>query len=440
MKQAIYTADEKKLFQRITWRIVPLVVFIYLIAIIDRANVGFAKLQMVSALDMTEQLYGLASSLFFIGYLALEIPSAYAVNRFGARLWLARILLTWGLLTIATAWVTSGSLFAAFRFLIGCAEAGAYPGIIYYFTLWFPKEYRARVLGFLTLGSAFGNLFGSLVSGFLLDLDGFLGFAGWQWVFLATGLPAVLLTPLVLVFLPNGPDDAKFISTLERKWLRERLGQETPDGQHGNPLAVIWDRRVLLLAIIYMLILASLYGVIYWLPTVVRGFGVSGTENGLLSAIPWVIGACALVVVPRHLRKEKTVLTAMIAISCLGLVCFYLSTGLPENWMRMVAMSIGTPCISLLFPCLWFLPSLFFSGQRVAMAIAAISTIGNLGGFIAQNLMPWVANAAGTPVAAMLVPASALALVGLLASLIKIAGFTNRQPVLAKERRAATNE
>ncbi len=155
------------------------------------------------------------------------------------------------------------------------------------------------------MGSAFGNLFGSLVSGFLLDLDGFLGFAGWQWVFLATGLPAVLLTPLVLIYLPNGPDDAKFISTSERKWLQKRLGQETPDGQHGNPLAVIWDRRVLLLAIIYMLIPASLYGVIYWLPTVVRGFGVSGTENGLLSAIPWVIGAFALVLVPRHLRKGK---------------------------------------------------------------------------------------------------------------------------------------
>ena len=132
-------------------------------------------------------------------------------------------------------------------------------------------------------------------------------------------------------------------------------------------------------------------------------------------------------------------LTAMIAISFLGLICFYLSTTLPQNWMRMVAMSIGTPCISLLFPCLWFLPSLFFSGQRIAMAIAAISTIGNLGGFIAQNLMPWVADAVGTPVAAMLVPASALALVGLLASLIKIVGFTNRQPVLANEQRAKSS-
>ncbi len=426
------TIDEEKLFRKIVWHVVPLAVLIYLIAIIDRANVGFAKLQMVSAMQMTEQLYGMASSLFFIGYLVLEVPSAYAVNRFGARLWLARILLTWGLLTIATAWVTSGSLFAALRFLVGCAEAGAYPGIIYYFTLWFPKNHRAKVLGFLTLGSAFGNLFGSLVSGFLLDLDGTLGLAGWQWVFIMTGLPALVLFPFVLLSLPDGPAKAKFLDAGERDWLERRLGAEEPAGQHGNPLSVIWDGRVLLLSLVYMLILTSLYGVIYWLPTVVRGFGVSGTQNGVLSAIPWVVGVAALVVIPRHLRREKTVLFAMVAIACLGLVCFYLSTTLPQNWMRMVAMSIGTPCISLLFPCLWFLPSLFFSGKRVAMAIAAISTIGNLGGFLAQNLMPWVAGAAGSPVSAMLVPAVALAAVGVLAALMNVGGMTNRPQVASR--------
>jgi MFS family permease len=425
--------DPGELFRKVIWRVVPLTVSIYLIAIIDRANVGFAKLQMVSALHMTEQLYGLASSLFFIGYLSLEIPSAFAVNRFGARLWLARILFTWGFLTIATAWVTSGSLFAALRFLVGCAEAGAYPGIIYYFTLWFPKAHRAKVLGFLTLGSAFGNMFGSLVSGLLLDLDGTFGFAGWQWVFIVTGLPALILTPFVLLCLPNGPTDAKFLSVSERNWLSDALAKETPPGQHGNPLAVILDKRVLLLSMAYMLILVSLYGVIYWLPTVVRGFGVSGTLNGLLSSIPWIVGVAALVTIPPRLRKEKNVLSAMIAICCVGLVCFFLSTTMPQNWMRLIAMSIGTPCISLLFPCFWFLPSLFFSGQRAAMAIAAISTIGSLGGFFAQNLMPWVAGLAGTPVAAMLVPAACLTLVGLFALTIKLSGFGSQQPELVQD-------
>jgi len=252
-----HALNEDALMRRIILRVVPLTVLIYLIAIIDRANVGFAKLQMVSDLHMTEQLYGLASSLFFIGYLSLEIPSALAVHRFGARTWFARILLTWGLFTIAGAWVTSGSTFAALRFFVGCAEAGAYPGIIYYFTLWFPKTYRARVLGFLTLGSAFGNMFGSLVSGALLDLDGTLGLSGWQWVFIATGVPAILLTPIVLAFLPTVPAKVAFLSDVEKSWLLAEMSKDASPVHSGNPFTVIWDRRVLLLSVTYMLILTS---------------------------------------------------------------------------------------------------------------------------------------------------------------------------------------
>jgi MFS family permease len=422
--------SEGVVMRRITFRVVPLTVLIYLIAIIDRANVGFAKLQMVSDLHMTEQLYGLASSLFFIGYLSLEIPSALAVHRFGARAWFARILFTWGLFTIAGAWVTSGSMFAALRFLVGCAEAGAYPGIIYYFTLWFPKVYRARVLGFLTLGSAFGNMFGSLVSGALLDLNGALGLSGWQWVFVATGFPAIVLTPIVLAFLPNVPAKAGFLSENEKNWLLAEMSKEAPPVHSGNPFTAIWDRRVLLLSFTYMLILASLYGVIYWLPTVVKGFGATGTQNGILSSIPWMIAAVFLIILPRRLRKERVVLTAMVAISAVGLVCFYLSTTVPENWMRLVSMSIGTPCISLLFPCLWFLPSLFFTGTRAATAIATISTIGNLGGFFAQNAMPWVAQTAGTPVAAMLVPSICLTAVGILAIYMRTRGVGGQPKII----------
>ncbi len=427
----VHSLNENAIIRRITLRVVPLTVLIYLIAIIDRANVGFAKLQMVSDLHLTEQLYGLASSLFFIGYLSLEIPSALAVHRFGARAWFARILFTWGLFTIAGAWVMSGSMFAALRFLVGCAEAGAYPGIIYYFTLWFPKTYRARVLGFLTLGSAFGNMFGSLASGVLLDLDGTLGLSGWQWIFIATGFPAMLLTPIVLAFLPNVPAKATFLSDAEKTWLLAEMSVETPPAHPGNPFTAIWDRRVLLLSFTYMLILASLYGVIYWLPTVVKAFGATGTQNGILSSIPWMIAAVFLIILPRRLRQERLVLTAMVVIAAVGLACFYLSTTVPENWMRLVALSIGTPCISLLFPCLWFLPSLFFTGTRAATAIATISTIGNLGGFFAQNAMPRVAQAAGAPVAAMLVPSVCLTAVGILAIYMRTRGIAG-EPKLIK--------
>jgi nitrate/nitrite transporter NarK len=179
-----------------------------------------------------------------------------------------------------------------------------------------------------------------------------------------------------------------------------------------------------------MLILASLYGVIYWLPTVVKAFGATGTQNGFLSSIPWMIAAVFLVILPRRLRQERVVLTAMVGIASVGLVCFYLSTTVSENWMRLVAMSIGTPCISLLFPCLWFLPSLLFSGTRAATAIATISTIGNLGGFFAQNAMPWVAHTTGAPVAAMLVPSICLAAVGILAIYMRTRGFGGEPKVI----------
>ena len=189
--------DETKLMSRIIWRIMPILMLVYLVAVIDRSNIGFAKLQMARELKMSEQAFGLASSLFFIGYLICEIPSTLAIHRFGARAWLTRILVSWGAVTVAMAFVSSDWTFTVMRFLLGIAEAGAYPGIIYVTSIWFPQAYRVRVMGIITLGSAFGNMFGALASGPLLDLHGLLGLSGWQWVFIATGAPAVLLGLLV---------------------------------------------------------------------------------------------------------------------------------------------------------------------------------------------------------------------------------------------------
>ena len=194
--------DGDELMYRIMWRIMPLMVALMMLSVIDRSNVSYAKLQMVSGLGMSETAYGLASSLFFIGSLVFEVPSALAAHRFGARLWFARILLTWGLLTVLLGFTFSGSIFAAARFLIGAAEAGAYPGIIFYLTLWFPKRYRVQAVALMTIGSPLGNMFGSLFGGLLLNLDGALGLAGWQWVFIATGMPAVLLFVLIMKYLP----------------------------------------------------------------------------------------------------------------------------------------------------------------------------------------------------------------------------------------------
>jgi MFS family permease len=406
--------DGDTLMYRIMWRIMPLMVAFMMLSVIDRSNVSYAKLQMVSGLGMSETAYGLASSLFFIGSLVFEVPSALAAHRFGARFWFARILLTWGLLTVLLGFTFSGSLFAAVRFLIGAAEAGAYPGIIYYLTLWFPKRYRVQALALMTIGSPLGNMFGSLFGGLLLNLDGVLGLGGWQWVFIATGLPAVVLFALIASYLPNGPQDAHFINQREKSWLASELARgEISQTLHTSPLRVLVDWRVWAFSAVYSMITLSLYCVIYWLPTVVKGFGATSTQNGLLNSLPWAAVALTLMWLPRHLREHRSVLIGMALIALTGSAAFLMSTVLPENWMRYVAFVLGTPCISLMFPCFWYLPSQIFKGAHAAAAMAAITTLGSLGGFLSQNVMPWVAHWSGSALAAMIVPSMGLALLSL---------------------------
>jgi sugar phosphate permease len=421
--------DGDAVMRRIMWRIMPLMVGMMMLSVIDRSNVSYAKLQMVGSLGMSETTYGLASSLFFIGSLVFEVPSALAAHRFGARLWFARILLTWGLLTVLLGFTFSGSLFAAGRFLIGAAEAGAYPGIIFYLTLWFPKRYRVQAIALLTIGSPLGNMFGSLFGGLLLNLDGTLGLAGWQWVFAATGVPAVLLFALIARYLPNGPQDAGFIDDREKSWLSGELSRgEISQMLHTNPLRVLLDWRVWWFSLVYSMITLALYCVIYWLPTVVRGFGATSTQNGLLNALPWALVAVVLLWIPRHLREHRNVLIGMALIALCGAAAFLISTMLPENWMRYVAFLVGTPCISLMFPCFWYLPSQIFKGAHAAAAMAAITTLGSLGGFLSQNLMPWVARWSDSALAAMLVPAASLALLAV-GALIMLATWRVRSNV-----------
>lgn len=413
--------QQKQLMTRVFWRVMPLLTLAYLVAIIDRANVGFAKLQMVKDLGMSEQAFGLAASLFFVGYLVFEIPSTLAVHKYGARRWIARILVSWGIVTVAMAFAWSDTVFTVLRFLLGVAEAGAYPGIIFFTTLWFPQAYRVRVMGIVTLGSAFGNMFGSLLAGPMLDLDGTFNLAGWQWVFLVTGIPAVLMGFVIFFGLPDSHTKASFLSSDEKAWLSQNLDRESAaKHDHGSVWQVLWDPRVLFISLVYALILTSLYGVIYWIPTVVKGFGATGTQNGILSSLPWAVTAVALMIVPRRIRTHRDVLTGFMTLGAIGVAAFFASTVVSENWMRLVAMMIGTPCISLLLPCLWSLPSRFLTGARAAAGIGAISMLGNFGGFAAQNVMPWAAKLGGSAVAAMLVPTVCLAAVGIGAAVVRL--------------------
>ncbi|MCC8402520.1 MFS transporter [Paraburkholderia sp. MMS20-SJTN17] len=391
----------------------PLLIVMFLIAFIDRQNVGFAKLQMVHALGMSEASYGLGASLFFIGYLMFEVPSTLALHRYGARLWLARIMVTWGAVTVAMAFTHSMGLFYVLRFALGVAEAGFYPGVIFYLTLWFPQSHRTRMLGFFTLGSALANMLGSLAGGLLLSLDGNLGLAGWQWVFVATGVPAIVIALIALRYLPESLEHAPFLSGAEKNLMVAALKRETPaEAVSEHPWRALVDKRVLMFAGGYMMMSTSLYGVTYWMPTLLKSSGVSHSMNGLLNMIPWMLSALLLLWLPAKLKREGVVLKAMTAVASIGVIGFALSLVLPGLPLRFAALVLGGACIPLLYPCFWSLPPRFFTGARAAASIAAINSIGNLGGFFAQNLMPYVGKLAGNASAPMLVPVVCLTLLG----------------------------
>ena len=407
-------AEERHVMSKIARRLMPILVVMFLISFIDRQNVGFAKLQMVHSLNMTETAFGLASSLFFIGYLLFEVPSTLALHRFGARVWLARIMLTWGVITVLMGFTTSMNVFCGLRFALGVAEAGFYPGVIYYLTLWFPQSYRARVLGIFTLGSALANMLGSLVGGWLLSLDGAGGLAGWQWVFIATGLPAVLVGIAVFRLLPASYQEARFLSEHEKQIVAAALEREKPEhAEHAQPWKALLDPRVMLFAATYMLMSTSLYGVTYWLPTLVKSFGVSSSTNGLLSMLPWALAVLLLLWLPSKLREAKSVLRAMAIVAALGTLSFLLSLLLPSTPLRFIALVLGGACIPLLYPCFWSMPPRYFTGARAAASVAAINSIGNLGGFFGQNLMPFAGKATGTAFGPMIVPIVCLAVLGI---------------------------
>ncbi|VXC91729.1 Major facilitator transporter [Burkholderia sp. 8Y] len=409
---------EARLFTRVAWRLVPLLIAIFLTAYIDRANIGFAKLQMLTSLHMSEASYGFASSLFFIGYLLCEVPSNLAMHRYGARRWISRIMFTWGVATLLLAWTPSETAFQVLRFLLGAAEAGLYPGIILYLGMWFPEPQRTGIIGLLTLGSSMGNMLGSLIGGFSLELHGALGLEGWQWVFLTTGTPAVLLTFVSLYFLPDNPRSAPFLSEREKEVIEDSLRRDpAPVQATGGAWSFSSLFTVALFSIGYGTISIAIYGIAYWLPTLVRGFGVSSSVNGMLNMIPWFLTSLMLLWLPRRLRTPRNVLMAAFAAAFLGILCFIASVGPFSNAVRFAALSAGAPCLYLMIPCFWalpprLLPASFMKGAGGAAALAVIAAGSSVGGFLAQNIMPWVGKVMHSTSAPMLVPAVSLLLLG----------------------------
>ncbi len=374
-------------------RLIPFLFLLYIVAYLDRVNVGFAALQMNEALGFSARTYGLGSGIFFLSYVALEIPSNVILARVGARLWIARIMITWGLVSSAMMFVGGAAGFYTMRFLLGAAEAGFFPGIIFYLTRWFPERERARtVAAFMTAVLAAGMI-GGPVSGALLSLNGAGGLAGWQWLFLLEGLPALVLGFVVLAVLSERPDDASWLTVHERATLTACLRDEASlrRVQPQTAVAALTSRPVWILALVYFTIPVALYGMAFWLPQILKtASGGSDVEVGLLSAIPYIFGAIGMVVVGRHSDRtgERRWHVALSALT--GGVAFAASAFVHALVPSLILLSIAMMGLASMFGPFWTLATSVVGGIGAAAGIALVNSVGNVGGFVGPYMLGYV--------------------------------------------------
>ena len=390
---------EARAIARVRRRLIPFLALLYFVAYLDRFNVGFAALQMNEALGFSGSVYGFGAGIFFVGYFLFQVPSNLALSRVGARVWLARIAIVWGLVSMAMMFVTGPRSFYAMRFLFGAAEAGFYPGVIYYFTYWFPASERARAVAQFSTASMAAGIIGGPVSGLLLSLGGRGGLAGWQWLFLVEGLPAIVLGVFALWYLTDRPDDARWLPPDEKAWLVETLRRERGQSPlaHASALRTgLLEPMVWRLAAAMFFIVTTAYGFSFFLPQIVRRLsGGSDVVVGLLTAIPFAAAAIAMVTVAAHSdrageRRRHLATSAVVAAVALCASTFSGSPGL-----TLFALSIAAMGIYSFTPVFWSMPTAFLRGDAAAAGIALINATGNLGGFFGPYVMGWYQDLSG---------------------------------------------
>jgi MFS transporter, ACS family, tartrate transporter len=406
---------EQRTMARVTKRLVPFLILCYFIAYLDRVNVSFAALQMNKDLGLTASAFGFGAGIFFLAYFVFEVPSNLALAHFGARRWIARIMFTWGILSGAMAFISGETGFYVVRVLLGAAEAGFFPGMIFFLTLWFPATYRARVIGYFMAAIPLSTVIGSPISGALLGLDGAFGLRGWQWLFILEAVPALILSVVVLVYLTDKPAHATWLADDERKWLTDRLAAEERQrvmARHYSVMQALLNPRVLALSLVYFGAVAVNYGLSFFLPQIVKAFGLSNLQTGFVSAIPFVVGVVSIVWWGRRSdakmeRRFHTAFPLFVAAAGLAAGAF-----LDDPTMKMTAFSIAGFGIFGALPVFWTLPTAFLSGAAAAGGIAIINSIGNLSGFAGPYVMGWVKDRTGSFTDGLLV-LSAAAIIGM---------------------------
>jgi MFS transporter, ACS family, tartrate transporter len=395
---------------------------LYFFAFLDRVNVGFAALTMNKAIGLNAYTFGWGAGIFFIGYFLFEVPSNIILDKVGARVWIARIMITWGLISAGTALVTGPVSFMFVRFFLGVAEAGFFPGVILYLTYWFPARYRATVIGLFFAANPISSALGSPLCGLILGMDGVLGVAGWQWLFVIEGLPSVVLGFITLRYLTDRPDQAEWLSGEERDWLVSELARERAEreARHKfNLWQALTNSYVLILGFVYFALVTTNNGLVLWQPQIIKGLGLSNQQVGFVNAIPFIGGVIAMIYWGRHADRHKEYrlhFAAACAVASGGLL---VAAATGNSVWAIVGLTIAALGGYGALPTFWPLPTAFLSGTAAAGGIALVNSIGNLGGFTGPYVLGWLrATTNGFTAGLYFLAATALA-AGLVAALAR---------------------
>jgi D-galactonate transporter len=419
---------ETRTYAKVARRLIPFLMLCYLGAYLDRVNVGFAKLQMLNDLKWSDTIYGLGAGIFFLGYFLFEVPSNLILHKYGARRWLARIMLTWAAISACFAFVSTPTTFYIMRFLLGAAEAGFAPGVILYITYWFPSKRRAKMLSIFFMAIPLANIVGGPLSGWILQAFADVqGFRGWQWLFMLEAIPSLLLGVAILFYLDDSIAAAKWLTPEEKKLLQENIAEDDSGKvAHHSVGSFLSDRRVWLLAAIYFCVVMGQYGITFWLPTIVRNSGVSNVVLvGLLSAIPYL---CALIALPfigmsSDRTKARRLHCALpMVVAATALFTLPLTNGVGTALALLSFAAVGSIASSSQF---WSLPTAFLGGMTAAAGIATINCIANLAGFVSPSVVGWLNDFTGKQGAGLMFTSSAL-LIGAVLVLLLPAKTVNR--------------
>ncbi|MFY1666117.1 MFS transporter [Pseudomonas sp. Pseu.R1] len=398
---------EKALIRKVAWRLMPLIMVCYLFAFFDRINISFAKFQLQTDLSLSDTAYGLGASLFVIGYVLFEVPSNIMLYKVGARRWIARIMISWGIATALMVFVNADWQFYVLRFIIGAMEAGFAPGVLFYLTLWFPQTYRGRITSTLFLASAFAGLLGAPISGLVLgQMDGVMHMRGWHWLFLLGGVPCILLGLAVLKILKDRVEDAPWLTDSEKTYLSSRIAQHEPN-KHGSLLTALKMPGFLMLGLIYFLIQVASYGLNFWAPQLIRSAGVeSPVVIGLLTAIPYICGAISMVVIGRLSDASGERRKFVCGLVVLGAIGFF-SAGIFAQHTSMLILSLAMlgGGIVASIPAFWTLPPKLLAGAGAGAAggIALINTLGQFGGIVSPIMVGSIKDMTGSTTPALYV-------------------------------------